>query len=69
MDMASIAKGFGVSGEVVDKPAQLIDALKRARAATVEGKPYLIDVQVARSGGPGPWTPPIRIAELRQRKV
>jgi benzoylformate decarboxylase len=72
MDMASIAKGFGVSGEVVDKPAQLIEALKRARAATVEGKPYLIDVQVARSGvawAEKPWIPPIRIAELRQKKV
>jgi benzoylformate decarboxylase len=72
MDMASIAQGFGVSGEVVNNPGQLADALKRARASTVEGKPYLIDAQIARSGvawAEKPWIPPIRIAELRQRKV
>ena len=33
MDMAAIAKGFGVAGEVVDNPAQLREALG-ARART-----------------------------------
>ena len=41
MDMAAIAKGFGVDGEVVQNPAQLREALGRARKHTVEGKPYL----------------------------
>ena len=50
MDMAAIAKGFGVDGEVVQSPAQLREALARARKHTVEGKPYLIDAQVARKG-------------------
>ena len=50
MDMAAIAKGFGVDGEVVENPAQLREALARARKHTVEGKPYLIDAQVARKG-------------------
>jgi thiamine pyrophosphate-dependent acetolactate synthase large subunit-like protein len=72
MNMAWIAKGFGVEGEVAESPAQLRAALARARKATVEGKPYLIDAQVARMGvawAEKPWTPPIRIAQERTRKV
>jgi thiamine pyrophosphate-dependent acetolactate synthase large subunit-like protein len=72
MDMASIAKGFGVDGEVVHNPTQLREALARARKHTVEGKPYLLDVQVARKGvawAQNPWVPPIRVAEMRTRKV
>ena len=72
MNMASIAAGFGVKGEVVENPGQLKAALARAKASTVEGRPYLIDVQVARRGigwTDKPWVPPIRIAESRTRKV
>ena len=72
MNMADIAKGFGVSGEKVESPGQLKDALARARRATQDGKPYLIDAEVRRTGvawAENPWTPPIRIAELRTRKV
>jgi benzoylformate decarboxylase len=62
MDMASIAKGFGVDGERVKTPGELKAALARARRFTAEGKPYLIDVEVARHG-PGwandPWVPQI----------
>ena len=70
--MADIARGFGVAGEVVQSPAQLREALGRARQHTVDGKPYLLDVQVARKGvrwSDKPWTPPIRVAEMRQKKV
>jgi benzoylformate decarboxylase len=72
MDMAAIARGFGVDGEVVDNADALRTALARARAHTVEGKPYLIDVQVARKGvawADKPWIPPIQVAALRQKKV
>ena len=72
MNMAHIAKGFGVDGEVVESAPQLKAALARARKATVEGKPYLIDAQVARVGvawAEKPWIPPIRIAQGRSRKV
>ncbi|MBI4488726.1 MAG: thiamine pyrophosphate-binding protein [Deltaproteobacteria bacterium] len=72
MNMAHIAKGFGVNGEVVESPGQLKEALARARRFTEEGKPYLIDAQVARTGvawAENPWTPPIRIAQERTRKV
>ncbi len=53
-------------------PAQLREALARARQHTVEGKPYLLDVQVARRGvawAEKPWVPPIQVAGLRQKKV
>jgi benzoylformate decarboxylase len=72
MNMAAIAKGFGVDGEVVESPGQLREALARARKATVEGKPYLIDAQVMRKGvawADKPWIPPIQVAALRQKKV
>jgi thiamine pyrophosphate-dependent acetolactate synthase large subunit-like protein len=72
MNMAAIAKGFGVDGEVVESPGQLREALGRARKFTQEGKPYLIDAQVRRTGvawAEKPWTPPIRIAQERTRKV
>ena len=63
MDMASIAKGFGVNGERAKTPAELKAALARARRATADGKPYLIDVEVARHG-PGwaedPWVPTLQ---------
>ncbi len=62
MDMASIAKGFGVDGERAKTPAEFKAALARARRNTASGKPYLIDVEVARHG-PGwaedPWVPRI----------
>jgi benzoylformate decarboxylase len=72
MNMADIARGFGVAGEVVESPAQLREALARARAHTVDGKPYLLDVQVARRGVgwvEKPWVPPIRVAGIRQKRV
>jgi thiamine pyrophosphate-dependent acetolactate synthase large subunit-like protein len=72
MNMAAIAKGFGVDGEVVENPAQLREALSRARQHTVEGKPYLLDVQVARKGvawADKPWVPPLQVASLRTKKV
>ena len=65
MNMAWIAKGFGVEAEVANSPAELKAALERARTSTRDGKPYLIDAQTARVGvawADPPWTPPIRVA-------
>ena len=62
MDMASIAKGFGVQGEIARSPAELRAALGRAKKAAADGKPYLIDAQVARVGvawADKPWTPKV----------
>jgi thiamine pyrophosphate-dependent acetolactate synthase large subunit-like protein len=63
MNMALIAKGFGVDGEVANSPDELRDALLRARKAAADGKPYLIDAQVARVGvawADKPWTPSLK---------
>ena len=60
MKMAEIASGFGVDGEVANDPAELQEALKRGRRANDNGKPYLIDAQVARTGvgwAEEPWVP------------
>jgi benzoylformate decarboxylase len=70
MNMASIAAGFGVKGEVVSSPDQLKAALQRAKRATLDGKPYLIDVQVARRGigwTDKPWMPDIKGDQQRTR--
>jgi acetolactate synthase-1/2/3 large subunit len=60
MDMSIIAKGFGVDGERAKGPAELKAALARARRKNAEGKPYVVDCEVARHG-PGwtddPWVP------------
>ena len=66
MNMAWIAKGFGVEGEVAHSPAELRAALERARRVTKDGKPYLIDAQTARVGvawADAPWVPDIRSAQ------
>jgi thiamine pyrophosphate-dependent acetolactate synthase large subunit-like protein len=65
MNMAWIAKGFGVEGEVARSPAELKAALARARRATREGKPYLVDAQTARVGvawAEKPWVPTVKRA-------
>jgi hypothetical protein len=44
------------------------ETIRSSRKAPVEGKPYLIDAQVARKGvawADKPWTPPIQVAALR----
>ena len=65
MNMALIARGFGVEAEVAHSPGELRAALERARSSARDGKPYLIDAQVARVGvawADPPWTPPRRLA-------
>ena len=72
MNMASIAAGFGVKGEVVSNPLELKAALARAKLSTYEGKPYLIDVQVARRGigwTDKPWIPDIKGTSMRTKRV
>ena len=62
MNMEEIASGFGVDGEQVESPSQLQEALKRGRRANDNGKPYLIDAQVARTGvgwADDPWVPQV----------
>jgi hypothetical protein len=47
------------------------DALARAKAATVEGRPYLLDIHIKREGlgAMSEWHPPYSVADQRSRKV
>jgi thiamine pyrophosphate-dependent acetolactate synthase large subunit-like protein len=71
VDFAKVASGFGVEAETVTEPSAFRPALERAKRATVDGRPYLLDVQVQRDGfgAASTWHPSYSIAALRQRKV
>jgi len=71
MNMAHIAQGFGVKAEVVNNALELKQSLSRAKLSTMEGKPYLIDVQVVRRGigwTDQPWVPNIRGSKQKAKK-
>ncbi len=51
IDNVKIAAGYGVEAERVDDPAELGAALDRCLAASAAGRPYLLDVQIARRYG------------------
>jgi thiamine pyrophosphate-dependent acetolactate synthase large subunit-like protein len=71
VDFARIASGFGIAGEVVTTPGQIRPALERAIKKTREGKPYILDVTVERSGigAESTWYPAYSVAQQRERKV
>ena len=51
IDFVKLAQSQGVDGEKVDRADQLEAAIKRGRKVTDSGKPYLLDVEIARYGG------------------
>ena len=71
IEFADIARAYGIRGERVNNPAELEDALKRAITTTREGRPYLMDVRIARTGmaADSTWHPPYSLAANRTRKV
>jgi len=71
VDLAKAASAFGVEGETVKEPGKLKESLARAKRANVEGRPYLLDIEVEREGvgAASAWHPPYSIAENRTRKV
>ena len=71
VDFAKVAAGFGVAAEVVHAPAEVGPAIDRAIASTRDGKPYLIDAVVARTGlgADSTWYPAYSVAARRSRKV
>ena len=50
IDFVKLAESQGVEGEIVKSPEDIESALKRGIQKTKDGKPYLIDVLVARVG-------------------
>jgi benzoylformate decarboxylase len=71
VDFAKAADAFGVEGETVTEPAALKGAFYRAKTATIEGRPYLLDVHIKREGlgAVSEWHPPYSLADQRTRKV
>jgi benzoylformate decarboxylase len=71
VDFAKAAEAFGVEGEVVKDPDKIKPALARAKRANIDGRPYMLDVNVARDGvgAASTWYPAYSIADQRTRKV
>jgi thiamine pyrophosphate-dependent acetolactate synthase large subunit-like protein len=71
VDFARVAAGFGVKGEVITTPDQVAPAIQRAIASTREGRPYLIDAVVGRTGAAADstWYPKYSVAAGRANKV
>lgn len=71
IDFVKLAESQGVKGERVMAGSGLEAALKRGIAATRDGKPYVVEVEVARYG-PGAqstWHESFNLASHRTRKV
>jgi thiamine pyrophosphate-dependent acetolactate synthase large subunit-like protein len=71
VEFTHLASAYGIRGERVSSPAELESAMGRAVATTREGRPYLLDVRVARTGlaADSTWYPDYSVAESRARKV
>jgi thiamine pyrophosphate-dependent acetolactate synthase large subunit-like protein len=71
VEFTHLASAYGIRGERVAHPGELKPALKRAIAATREGRPYLLDVLIARTGlaADSTWHPRYSLAAARTRKV
>jgi thiamine pyrophosphate-dependent acetolactate synthase large subunit-like protein len=71
VDFVKLAAAFGVPGEQVGSPDQIKPAMKRAAKAAQDGKPYLIEALVGRTGHGAELQsyPKLSIAAMRSRKV
>jgi benzoylformate decarboxylase len=71
IDFVKLAESQGVSGERVASGNDLRAALKRGIAATRDGKPYLVEVLIARYGGgaESSWHETFNLASRRKRAV
>ncbi len=71
IDFVGLAKAEGCDGIRVEKAADLGPALKRGIEATRAGTPFLIDVEVARTGvgADSTWFQKFSVAQSRRKKV
>jgi thiamine pyrophosphate-dependent acetolactate synthase large subunit-like protein len=67
VDFTKIAAAYGIQGEKIANPGDLAPALQRAIRKMREGKPVVLDVEVARDGiqQESTWYPQLSIAEMR----
>ncbi len=71
VEFTHLASAYGIRGERVAHPGELKPSLQRAIATTRQGRPYLLDVLVARTGlaADSTWYPRYSVAQARARKV
>lgn len=71
VNFADLARGWGVGGEVVAKAGAIRGALERGLKVVREGKPYLVDFVIGRTGAnpESTWYPKLSVAQMRTRKV
>jgi len=71
VNFTGLAAAFGIKGEQVTTPDQLRQALLRGVKTTRDGRPYLVDVIIERSGAGADITsfPEFSLARHRQRNV
>lgn len=71
INYVDIARGFEIDGGRIEKPGDIKKVMKRAIAATREGRPYMIDASILRrgAGSESTWHPDISIARDRKIKV
>lgn len=71
VSFVNIAAAFGIKGEAVTDPSQIKPAMKNAIEATKNGRPYLIDALVERTGvgAESTWYPKLSVASARRRAV
>jgi benzoylformate decarboxylase len=71
VDFTGLAAAFGIKGEKVESPDKLRAAFQRAVRATRDGRPYLVDVIIERSGAGAEVSrfPSFSLAESRSRRA
>lgn len=71
IDFVKLAESQGVAGERVTAGSDLRTALQRGVAATRDGRPYLVEVVIARYGGgaESAWHESFNLAARRKRPV
>ena len=71
VEFTHLASAYGIRGERVAHPSALKPALEHAIATTRDGRPYLLDVLVARTGlaADSTWYPRYSVAGARTRRV
>jgi thiamine pyrophosphate-dependent acetolactate synthase large subunit-like protein len=68
IDFVKLAESQGVTGERVTKGGELEAALRRGVKATRDGKPYVVEVEIARYGGgaESTWYEKFSLADKRK---
>jgi benzoylformate decarboxylase len=71
VDFSQIAAGYGIKGEKVKNPDGLVAGLQRALAAMKNGRPYMLDIEVAPDAimADSTWHPNFSISQLGKRRT